>query len=103
VVVCPRILRFISFSRKHLLGPKGWPSYEMGGREVSDSWRAKSGAYHHSRNLRTKMLVGSSILSELSNRGCTVRPRFPHEKLEPPSPGRADPNFRGAVASTIAL
>lgn len=68
-----------------------------------DNCRAKSEACHHSRNLRAKMLVGSRILSELNNRGCTLLARFLGEKMDPPSPGRAGPMFLGAVASSIAL
>ena len=91
-------------------------SFEDGGKEGSigggnsmfsaalrDNWRAKSEACHHSRNLSAKILVGSRILSELSNRGVTLIAMFLGEKIEPPSPGLAGPIFLGAVASSIAL
>ena len=68
-----------------------------------DSCLAKSEACHHSRNLRAKMLVGRSMRSELSSLGCTLLAMFRGEKMEPPSPGRAGPTFRGAMASSIAL
>lgn len=68
-----------------------------------DSWRAKSDACHHSRNFRANMLVGNRILRELNNRGCMVRTRLRGERREPPSPGRAGPALRGAVASAMAL
>lgn len=67
-----------------------------------DSWRAKSEACHHSRNLSAKILVGNRIFSELNSRGCTVRARFLGENIEPPSPGRAGPTFLGAVRSSMA-
>jgi hypothetical protein len=70
---------------------------------LRDSWRAKSEAYHHSRNLSAKMLVGSRIFRELSKRGLTVRATFLGEKMEPPSPGLAGPTLAGCVASSIAL
>ena len=70
---------------------------------LRESWRAKSEAYHHSKNLRAKMLVGSSILKELSKRGLTVRAMFLGEKMEPPSPGLAGPTRAGCVARSIAL
>ena len=67
-----------------------------------DNCLAKSEACHHSRNLSAKILVGSSIFSELNSLGCTLLARFLGEKMDPPSPGLAGPTFLGAVASLIA-
>lgn len=52
----------------------GKPAVTGGGRSIPsaaffDSWRAKSEACHHSRNLRAKMEVGRRILRLDSRRG----------------------------------
>ena len=68
-----------------------------------ESCRAKSDAYHHSRNFSAKMLVGSRIFREDSKRGLMLRAMFLGANMEPPSPGRAGPILAGCVASAIAL
>lgn len=67
-----------------------------------DNCLAKSEACHHSKNLSAKMLVGSRIFNELSNRGCMLLAKFLGVNIDPPSPGRAGPTFLGAVAISIA-
>lgn len=68
-----------------------------------DNCRAKSDAYHHSRNFSANMLVGSKILSEDSKRGLMLRAMFLGANMEPPSPGRAGPTLLGCVANAMAL
>src|SRR5690242_20457360 len=69
---------------------------------LRDSWRAKSEACHHSRNLRAKMEVGRRIFRLLSRRGWTARARLRGLNMLPPSPGRAGPRGLGAVRASMA-
>ena len=68
-----------------------------------ESCRAKSDAYHHSKNFSAKMLVGSRIFREDSKRGLMLRAIFLGVNMEPPSPGRAGPILAGCVTSAMAL
>lgn len=75
-------------------GLEGRPEMRGGGSSrpsaaFLESWRAKSEACHHSRNLRANMEVGRRILRLDKSRGVIVEARTKGLKREFVWPGRA--------------
>lgn len=69
---------------------------------LAESWRAKSEACHHSRNLRKKMDVGRRILRLSRRRGRIRRARVVGERRERGVSGRAPGRAVGREAASNA-